>query len=201
MKHNNISAYLACAVIGAILLTTSTAFAFRTGMTGLVFGPGTGAQRIFQGEPVMIEGVVSDTGYLGNSVEVDTGTEMVRVFGMGPAWYWEQSGSAFPAGGEPIAINGRVLTMSDGSKKIVATTITMYQQKLELREPDTGVPAWRRAAWEYAQMHSADGNYTRTVPYQHGSPDWHYGPGNMGQPNMPGGFMGWNKSNRQQWVH
>ncbi|GEM_PF-3743379 len=205
MRSSIVCAIFAAAsiIISSLVMSVGPAIGFGPPVSMPFFGPGTGAETVFQADPVTVKGMVSNVGLLGGAVEVDTGTEMITIFGMGPAWHWENNGSAFPSVGEPITIEANALTMSDGTKRIVATRATMYGQTIQLREQDTGIPVWRRSSWEYfQQMHNGNGNHTATGPGQINSQAPHFGPGLMGHgPTVPGGFMGWQYGPGHEWAH
>ncbi len=114
---------------------------------GIGAGDGTGPMlNIYDGTPVTVTGVVSSLGLFGRGLEVDTGTEIVTVYGLGPIRYWDSIGVARPAVGETVTINGYEVTFSDGTTRTIATTITVGDQTINLRDPDTGAPLWRGSA-------------------------------------------------------
>ncbi len=133
----------------SILTISSLTYAFPGSPGhGPVFGPGSGAEFIFSGEHVSVNGIVAGVGYFGQGVQIDDGSGIVNVYGMGPVWFWESQGSSFPSVGEPITIEGYRVTLADGIPRIIATAATMYGHRLELRNPTTGIPSWREAAWD-----------------------------------------------------
>jgi hypothetical protein len=95
-----------------------------------------------EGDPMTISGVVVSTGS-GQGVTIDNGTELVIVGGFGPVWYWEANEVSKPQNGEEITVEGYMLTLSDGSTRIIAFTVTVSGDTLELRDPETGKPLWR----------------------------------------------------------
>ena len=105
---------------------------------------GTGPMvSIYDGEPVAISGTVSDLPAPGNpGLKIDTGTEIVTVYGLGPSWYWENQAVAYPSVGEQVTVEGYKVILSDESERIVATKVTVSGQSIELRDED-GRPAWR----------------------------------------------------------
>ena len=116
-----------------------------SGMAG--FGNGamdcTGPiSTILEGDPVTISGVVVSTGF-GQGVTIDNGTELVIVGGFGPFWYWEANEVSKPQDGEEITVEGYMLTLSDGSTRIIASSVTVFGETIELRDPATGKPLWR----------------------------------------------------------
>ena len=105
---------------------------------------GTGPMvSIYDGEPVAISGTVADLPAPGNpGLKIDTGAEIVTVYGLGPSWYWENQGVAYPTVGEQVEVEGYKVSFVDGSEKIIATKVTVSGQTIELRDED-GRPAWR----------------------------------------------------------
>ena len=105
---------------------------------------GTGPQiNLYAGEPIYVSGLVTAVPSPGNpGLKIDTGTETVTIYGLGPSWFWERMGVAYPAVGEEVAVEGYKVTMSDGSERIIATKLTVSGQTINLRGDD-GRPAWR----------------------------------------------------------
>ncbi len=100
---------------------------------------------ISEGEPVVITGTVYEDSYAGSGLILDTNAEENTViYGIGPQWYWDQVGVSKPAVGETVTVDALVLTYSDGTQKIIATTITIGEISIDLRDVD-GKPLWRYA--------------------------------------------------------
>lgn len=114
------------------------------------FGPGAGncwignqTSVVLQGNPFTLQGVVTAIGPYGKGMSVDTGAYVVTVYGIGPAWYWYSKSIAYPTVGENVSVEGREITLSDGTKRMIATKITIRNSSIELRDYKTGVPLWR----------------------------------------------------------
>ncbi len=123
-----------------VLLATGAAWA------GLGMGAGGGAgpaNDIFAGIPVDISGTVVTIGISGHPYQIDTGTEVVSVYGFGPLKFWNSLGVASPAVGENIMLEAYEVTFSDGSSRIIAFSVTVENDTVVLRDSDTGVPLWR----------------------------------------------------------
>jgi hypothetical protein len=101
-------------------------------------------QILSTGEPVTITGTVTEALYAGKGLTVDTGTELVNIFGFGPQFYWDNSGITKPDVGEEVVIDALEVTFSDGTAKIIATSVTIDEDVVLLRDED-GRPLWRRA--------------------------------------------------------
>lgn len=138
--------------VGLIFGLAAGAAAFDgdgSGMPGRFHGRGAGdgtgpIHDLLSGDPVSIIGTVSDIGEFGEGLTIDAGTEMVSVYGIGPLFYWEELGIDRPTVGDTITVNGAVVTFSDGSTKTVAISIAIGDQLVQLRDPETGLPLWRR---------------------------------------------------------
>ena len=98
------------------------------------------------GEPYEVTGIVSQCDQGSSGIQIDTGEEIVTVYGMGPASYWESEGVVFPEVGDPISILVGEITYSDGSTKLVALSVNVDDDadyEITLRDSTTGVPLWR----------------------------------------------------------
>lgn len=109
---------------------------------------GTGISLVCSGDPVEITGTVSDESYLGNGLQIDTGSEIIAVYGIGPYRFWENAGVARPSNGEAVTVDAMKVTFSDGSTKIIAMSITfgngtVIDLREECIEDVGGRPLWR----------------------------------------------------------
>jgi len=102
---------------------------------------GAGIFLVYPSTPVTIEGtVVSFTKGLG--MVVDTGAGLETVYGIGPVWYWDSHGIDRPDIGEAVIIDARSVEFPVGVK-IIAVSITIEGQTIQLRDTDSGSPLWR----------------------------------------------------------
>ncbi|RJP85299.1 MAG: hypothetical protein C4518_16910 [Desulfobacteraceae bacterium] len=101
-------------------------------------------ELFINGTPTTISGTVYEATYAGQGLTVDTGTEMITVYGFGPDRFWENLGVSKPEVGENVVIEAVILTFSDGSERIIATSITIDGDAISLRD-ENGKPLWRRA--------------------------------------------------------
>jgi hypothetical protein len=101
-------------------------------------------QILDSGEPVTITGTVTEALYAGQGLTVDTGTELVTIFGFGPQLYWDNLGITKPDVGEDVVVDALEVTFSDGTVKVIATTLTIDEDVVLLRDED-GRPLWRRS--------------------------------------------------------
>jgi hypothetical protein len=133
------------------LATGITLAIFTLVMVGFAWagnGPksGTGPTTdILDGVPTDITGTVKEVGISGLPYQIDTGVEVVDVYGFGPISFWDGLDVDRPIVGEAVAIEAYELTFSDGTSKIIAMSVTIEDEEypVVLRDPDTGVPLWR----------------------------------------------------------
>lgn len=126
-----------------VMSTTGTVWAGR----GMGPGDGTGpVTNIFDGIAVEITGTVAAVGLFGQGCQIDTGTEVVTVYGIGPIRFWNSLGIDRPTVGEEVTIEGYEVTFSDGSTKIIAFSVIVDDETLVLRDGETGTPLWRGTA-------------------------------------------------------
>ncbi|WP_022852403.1 hypothetical protein [Thermodesulfatator atlanticus] len=122
-------------VLAAALLIGSSAWAVNPNPPNVPY--------ILSGTPVTITGVVKAVPWpASQGLQIDTGGEIVTVYGIGPRWYWLQNGVPYPTVGEDITVEGYEVTFPNGTTRIVATKITVSGQTIVLRGED-GRPLWR----------------------------------------------------------
>ena len=105
------------------------------------------------GEPVAITGIVYECGARGSGIQIDTGDEIVSVFGKGPIWYWQAQDVDFPEVGDTVTIYAYEITFSDGTVKLVADSIDLDDDEIadiDLRD-DEGRPLWRQQGKRISQ--------------------------------------------------
>lgn len=98
--------------------------------------------NIMDGEAVSVNGTVSQIGYH-QGMTVDTGEQSVTVYGIGPVWYWNSVGADRPVVGDQVGVEGRKVTFSDGTERIIAVNLTVGEESIALRDQDSGLPLWR----------------------------------------------------------
>ncbi len=126
----------------AMLFLLAAPMAFAGHGNGAMDGTGP-IMNITDGTAVDISGIVTAIGIPGAGMSIDTGSEIVTVYGIGPQKYWDAAGIARPEVGEEVTVSGYEVTLSDGTTKIIAVSITIDGQTIELRDADTGAPMWR----------------------------------------------------------
>ncbi|MCG6941598.1 MAG: hypothetical protein LJE69_10145 [Thiohalocapsa sp.] len=114
----------------------------------LAAGPGDGTGPmidLYAGTCENLSGTLMELGTGGTGTLIDTGTEIVTVYALGPARYWEEQGVALPVAGEALSVDVCWITFSDGTEKAIATVVYLDDATVELRDPVTGQPLWRGA--------------------------------------------------------
>lgn len=108
-------------------------------------GPGGGSaqQSILLGEPGSVSGMVVEAGIAGQGYVIDTGSELVVLYGIGPVSYWDSLGVALPQVGEEIVAEVYWVAFSDGTVKAIAVFVTVGGTDVLLRDEVTGQPLWR----------------------------------------------------------
>ena len=96
------------------------------------------------GEPITITGTVYECDASGSGIQIDTGDEIVSIFGKGPIWYWEQQELEFPEVGETVTVYAFEITFSDGTTKLVAESIDLGDDGSIVLRDDEGRPLWRQ---------------------------------------------------------
>jgi len=131
---------LSMVLVLAFFVAASSVWAGR----GFGAGDGTGPMiDLYSGTPETVTGVVVELPAPGNpGLKIDTGESIVTVYGLGPQWFWEKSGQAYPQIGENITVEGYEVTMSDGTSRLIATKVILSGQEISLRD-DSGRPVWR----------------------------------------------------------
>lgn len=98
--------------------------------------------NILDGEPFTYTGEVVSLGYFGKGIVISTDDGEVTLYGLGPLWYWDCKEISRPDVGEVIEVSGYTVEYNAVQRNIVAS-ITVGDEILELRDPETGVPLWR----------------------------------------------------------
>lgn len=110
--------------------------------TGFVRGTGP-VINVNDGENIEVIGSIAEIAYYGQGIKIDTGENVITVYGLGPVWYWDMIEASYPVVGTDITVNGSLVTFSDGTQKIVALSVVSGDNEVALRDGDTGYPLWR----------------------------------------------------------
>ncbi len=108
-------------------------------------GPGHSPTDILSGEAVTITGTITEiTAMPGpDEIKINTGSEVISVYGAGPAEYWTELGFTRPVTGDAVTVDGYKVTLSDGSQKIFSAAITIGGNKVQLIDTTTGKPLFQ----------------------------------------------------------
>ncbi len=111
------------------------------------------------GDPIAISGVVYECDARGSGIQIDTGDEIVGIFGKGSVWYWQDLGVDFPEVGATVIIYAYEITFSDGTVKLVADSFDLDGDEIidiDLRDDD-GRPLWRQQGKRISQSQARKG--------------------------------------------
>jgi hypothetical protein len=76
-------------------------------------------------------------------LQLEDGTQ-VKIYGLGPNWYWESfgiDGIEKPDIGDMVTITAYAVVFSDATR-YVAASVTTLEGPIQLRDPATGCPLW-----------------------------------------------------------
>ena len=98
---------------------------------------------ILAGVPFAYSGTVSEVGYLtGGGLILATQSGGVKVYGLGPWWYWENERFDWPQVGDTLSVSGHAVELDGVTTNILMQVITIDGKTLQLRDPETGWPLW-----------------------------------------------------------
>jgi hypothetical protein len=98
---------------------------------------------ILDGEPFTYNGEVISVGYFGAGTVIKTESdEEITLYGLGPLWFWDSQEISRPGVGDVIEVSGYAVEYNDMQRNLV-TAITIGDETIELRDPETGAPLWR----------------------------------------------------------
>jgi len=136
---------LASSVVVLMVLFLSAGFGLAGNGQGGGSGGGTGPiHDILSGTPFDITGDVFSI-VPGGGVEIAPAEgDNVIIYGIGPVRYWDSLGGDRLLVGDAIEVTGYTVDYN-GVLRNIAMGITIDGVMVELRDPDTGVPLWRRS--------------------------------------------------------
>ena len=137
--------------VAALVLAPAHVFATRDqGSGGPPEGrPGPGGppplyENILEGPPFDVTGeIVGIVFPHGLELSTDDGSIIIR--GLPPERFWTDLGATQPTVGETVRVTGHVVSDDDGEEHYVAMTIVVGDEEYQLRDPETGEPAWEIA--------------------------------------------------------
>jgi hypothetical protein len=103
---------------------------------------------ILNGTPFSVAGDVIAVGISnysarGEGITIATDTTNITVNGLGPQRYWDSLGVTRPAVGDYVEVTGYIVDYN-GNILYILMTVTIDGQTIQLREPETGLPLWRK---------------------------------------------------------
>jgi hypothetical protein len=97
--------------------------------------------KVLDSQQETFEGTVADIEKKNGIVlELGDGTQ-VKIYGLGPNWYWEAKEMVKPEIGDPVTITAYAVTFSDAIR-YVAASVMIGEDTIQLRDPETGCPLW-----------------------------------------------------------
>ena len=103
---------------------------------------GQTCDAVLRGGVETIAGTVASIGHH-QSMVVETAEEtQVKIYGIGPYWYWDANDMDKPTVGDAVDVSAFAVPFADGIR-YVAQSITVGGQTIELRDLNTGCPLWR----------------------------------------------------------
>jgi len=135
MKKHFVCMVLVCAMV-----------CFGAGMSlagqGKGAGDGTGPiHDILGGDAFEFTGDVTGFAQDGSLILSTAGADE-QLYGIGPAYYWESLGVAYPVIGDTLTAHGFTVDYN-GVYKNVVMSIRIYNETINLRDPATGKTLWR----------------------------------------------------------
>ena len=134
--------------VAALVLAPAHGFAMRgQGNGGLSEGrPGPGGppplfEDILEGTPFDITGEILGIVFP-HGLELSTDDGSVIIRGLPPARFWTDLDATQPTVGETVRVTGYAVAANDGEEHYVAMTIVVGDKEYQLRDPETGDPAW-----------------------------------------------------------
>ena len=100
---------------------------------------------VLAGEIVTITGIVASMGYHQNMVVETSEKVKVKIYSIGPNWYWRANDMDKPEVGDEVTVTAFAVPFADGIRHVAASITIVGGGSLQLRDHDTGCPLWRRA--------------------------------------------------------
>jgi hypothetical protein len=97
---------------------------------------------VLEGDPFQYAGPVAAVDYRAGGVSLATEHGPEPVHGLGPAWYWELHGLAWPRVGDRLQVEGFAVDHGGQPANLAMAVTTADGRRLELRDPLTGWPLW-----------------------------------------------------------
>jgi hypothetical protein len=100
--------------------------------------------KVLNSQQETFTGTVADIGKKNCAVlEYQVGDEVkqVKIYGLGPNWYWEANEMEKPIVGDLVTITAYAVVFLDATR-YVAASVMIGEDILQLRDPETGCPLW-----------------------------------------------------------
>lgn len=98
--------------------------------------------KVFDSQQETFTGTVADIGEKNCVVLELEDTTQVKIYGLGPKWYWESFGIEKPGIGDVVTITAYAVPFFDATR-YVAASVTIGEDTIQLRDPETGCPLWQ----------------------------------------------------------
>jgi WD40 repeat protein len=152
-------------------IATALSLVLATGAGAALAGNGSGAadgtgpmHDIYSGICDTVSGTLAEVTYNGSGYILDTGSDTLTLYGMGPVSYWDALGVALPQVGETLDAEVCWVTFSDTTTKAIATAVTLSDGTLvELRDASTGQPLWRGTSGSGVQAAAGGGGQVQAA--------------------------------------
>lgn len=136
-------------IVVLALVLLSPMWALAGNGKGVMDGTGPAPKSdILQGTAFNVTGIVVDCNYgqgLVIAVDEDGETVNMTILGIGPERYWDLMEMERPCVGDEITVVGYTITAGELDLNIAFTITFAGESSIELRDPDTGLPLWRKA--------------------------------------------------------
>ncbi len=93
---------------------------------------------------IISTGPMDQSGFSGDGLVIATASGNVTVTGLGSFTYWENLGLVKPVVGDTVSVEGYAVVYDTNTVNVLMS-ITIDGIKVQLRDPETGAPLWRRS--------------------------------------------------------
>jgi hypothetical protein len=114
-------------------------------------------------DTITINGVVYEAGVAGTGMSIDTGDEIVTVYGIGSLNFWSALEVERPAVGENVEVDAIEVVFSDGSTRLIAVSMTLSDGTIVTLRDEDGKPAWRGSQGQGQGLGDGTGTCPQTI--------------------------------------
>jgi len=102
--------------------------------------------KVLDSQQETLTGTVANIGK-GTCIVLELEDEtQVKIYGLGPIWYWKSFGIEKPGIGDVVTITAYAVPFLDATRYVAASVTvaenTPEEQTIQLRDPETGCPLW-----------------------------------------------------------